>query len=144
MVSRIVENQFSIVYLAFGQVNFHLSTNVINMFQNALQFFGKATENPNTHISRFLDMCPIIEYSGMLNEAIRLRLFPYTLRDSARELANVDSTYDGFIMRRTIDQVYQIMDDLAFTSTLWPIERASGKKIVGMFEVDLLAAIIST
>ncbi|CAI9775033.1 unnamed protein product [Fraxinus pennsylvanica] len=67
------------------KANFHLRIDVINMFQNTLQFFGKASENPNAHISKFLDMCTTIEYPEVSNEALRLRLFPYTLRDSAKE-----------------------------------------------------------
>lgn len=85
MVPPVVESQSSIVYPTFGQANFHLRTDVINMFHNALQFFGRVLENPNAHVSRFLDMCATIEYPRVSSEAIRLRLFPYTLRDSARE-----------------------------------------------------------
>ncbi|XP_022850774.1 uncharacterized protein LOC111372623 [Olea europaea var. sylvestris] len=131
MVPLVVESQSSIVYPAFGQAHFHLRTDVINMFQNVLQFFGKATENPNTHITRFLDMYVTTEYSGVSSETIRLRLFPYTLRDSTKEWANVDSVCDGSITKRTADQVYQIIEDLAFTSALWSTERTSGKKAAG-------------
>ncbi|XP_022893979.1 uncharacterized protein LOC111408456 [Olea europaea var. sylvestris] len=55
--------------------------------------------------------------------------------------ANVDSACDGSITKRTTDQVYQIMEDLAFTSALWPTERTSVKKLAGIHEVDPLTAI---
>ncbi|CAI9753560.1 unnamed protein product [Fraxinus pennsylvanica] len=224
MVPLVVESQSSILYPAFVQVNFYLRTDVINMFQNALQFFGRATENPNIYTSRFLDMCATIEYQGVSSEAIRLTLFPYTLKDSATEWldifppqcitiwnqssqkflskyfprkriaklrdkittfqqldsecysyawkrykgllcqclqhglqkwlreqyfyiglnpiskANIDYVYENSI-KRTTDQVYQITEDLAFTSRLWPNERTSGKRAIGVFEVDSLIAI---
>lgn len=55
------------------------------MFQNTLKFFKRAIKNSYAHISRFLDMCTIFEYLGVFSDATRLRLFPYTLRDSWRE-----------------------------------------------------------
>lgn len=36
MIPAVVECQPNIVYPTFGQANFHLKTNVINIFQNAL------------------------------------------------------------------------------------------------------------
>ncbi|KAL2491300.1 Uncharacterized protein Adt_26928 [Abeliophyllum distichum] len=50
-------NRSSIVYPAFGRNNFQLRADLINLFSNHLQFYGKVTENPNTHLSRFLRMC---------------------------------------------------------------------------------------
>ncbi|XP_022865368.1 uncharacterized protein LOC111385223 [Olea europaea var. sylvestris] len=35
------------------------------------------------------------------------------------------------------------MEDLAFTSVLWPTERTSRKKVVGVFEVDSLTALLA-
>ncbi|KAL2474491.1 Uncharacterized protein Adt_35227 [Abeliophyllum distichum] len=42
-------------------------------------------ENPNTHLSRFLRMCQNFQFQGVNEDAIRLRLFPYILRDGALE-----------------------------------------------------------
>ncbi|KAL2466165.1 Uncharacterized protein Adt_42016 [Abeliophyllum distichum] len=44
----------SIVHPSFGQNDFQLRADMINLFSNNLQFYGKANENPNTHLSRFL------------------------------------------------------------------------------------------
>lgn len=65
----------SIAHSTFGQRNFYLRTDEINIFQNALQFLGRATENPNTHILKFLDMCATIEHPVVSSEAIGLRFF---------------------------------------------------------------------
>lgn len=43
------------------------------------------TVNPHTHISWFLDMCRHFRYQGISDDAIKLRLFPHTLRDKALE-----------------------------------------------------------
>ncbi|KAL2461702.1 Uncharacterized protein Adt_45122 [Abeliophyllum distichum] len=47
----------SIVYPVFGRHNFQLRVNLINLFSYNLQFYGKAYENLNTHLSIFLRMC---------------------------------------------------------------------------------------
>jgi len=81
----IIQSQSSIVYPAFGQPNFQLKTNVIQLFQNGHQFYGMDNENPYTHVSRFLDMCQNFTCPGISEDAIILRLFPLTLRDTALE-----------------------------------------------------------
>ncbi|KAL2460589.1 Uncharacterized protein Adt_44009 [Abeliophyllum distichum] len=78
----------SIVYPAFGQNDFQLRSDLINLFGNNLQFYGKANENPNTHLSRFLRMCRNFQFQRVNEDAIRLRLFSYTLRDGALEWLN--------------------------------------------------------
>lgn len=85
IVPPIVESQSKIVCLLFRQAYFQLRTDVINMFRDELQSFGRATENLSAHISIFLDMSVTIKYSGVTNEAIWLRLIPYTLRDLVRK-----------------------------------------------------------
>ncbi|KAL2454787.1 Uncharacterized protein Adt_47712 [Abeliophyllum distichum] len=60
----------SIVYPAFGRNDFQLRADLINLFSNHMQFYGKATENPNTHLSRFLRMCQNFQFQGVNEDAI--------------------------------------------------------------------------
>ncbi|XP_022849934.1 uncharacterized protein LOC111372029 [Olea europaea var. sylvestris] len=85
MTPQIIQSQSSIVYPPFGQPNFQLKTNVIHLFQNGHQFYGRSDENPHTHVSRFLEMCQNFKYQGISDDAIKLRLFPHTLWDRALE-----------------------------------------------------------
>lgn len=55
--------------------------------------------------------------------------------------ANVDSACDGSITERTEDREYKIVDDQAYHSKLWKIERLGGKRILGMHMIDILIAI---
>ncbi|KAL2526166.1 Uncharacterized protein Adt_11220 [Abeliophyllum distichum] len=66
LTPQIIQNQSSIVYPPFGQPNFQLKTNVIHLFQNRHQFYGRAEENPHTHISRFLENVPTLQISRNL------------------------------------------------------------------------------
>lgn len=52
MIPQIIQSQSSIVYPPFGQQNFQLKTNIIHLFQNGHQFYGRAEE---TRIHTSLD-----------------------------------------------------------------------------------------
>ncbi|XP_031260802.1 uncharacterized protein LOC116118985 [Pistacia vera] len=54
------------------------------MIQQSMQFGGLAHEDPNLHIANFLDICDTFKHNGVSDEAIRLRLFPFSLRDKAK------------------------------------------------------------
>ena len=42
-------------------------------------------ENPHIHLHNFLAMCDMIKLKGISVEAIRLRLFPFSLKDRAND-----------------------------------------------------------
>ncbi|XP_022893731.1 uncharacterized protein LOC111408160 [Olea europaea var. sylvestris] len=48
-------------------------------------FYGLPHENSNTHISRFIRNCQNFHASEVNEDAIKLRLFPFTLRDATLE-----------------------------------------------------------
>ncbi|XP_022852768.1 uncharacterized protein LOC111374346 [Olea europaea var. sylvestris] len=80
----------SIVYLDFGVNNFQIRLDWINLMSNTLQFYGLPQENPNTHISRFLKNCLNFHTPGVNEDAIKLQLFPFTLRDAALEWLDME------------------------------------------------------
>jgi len=63
--------------------NFQFNLGLIMLFQQE-QFGGSPIENPNTHISSFLEKCDTIKMNGVSNDAIRFRLFPFSLTDKAK------------------------------------------------------------
>lgn len=54
------------------------------MIQNSVQFWGLANDDLNEHLVSFLEICDTFRYNGMLDDAVRLRLFPFTLQDKAK------------------------------------------------------------
>ena len=64
--------------------NFELSPTLISFVEQE-QFGGHPSENPNAHLHKFLAKCDTIKINGASNDAIRLRLFPFSLRDRASD-----------------------------------------------------------
>ena len=71
MTPQIIQSQSSIVYPPFGQPNFRLSPMSFICFKNGHQFYGKADENPHTHVSQFLEMCQHFKYQGISDDSIK-------------------------------------------------------------------------
>ena len=63
--------------------NLELKIVTLQMLQNIL-FHGLPNENPNMHLTTFLEVCDTIKYNGVTDEALRLRLFPLSLGDRAK------------------------------------------------------------
>ena len=63
--------------------NFELKSVTVQMLQNIL-FHGLPHENPNMHLTNFLEVSDTIKYNGVTEEALRLRLFPLSLGDRAK------------------------------------------------------------
>ena len=64
--------------------NFEIKPDFIHMIQQTVQFEGLSQEDPNVHIANFLEICDTFKHSGVTNDAIRLRNFPFSLRDKAK------------------------------------------------------------
>ena len=57
--------------------NFELKTVTLQMLQN-IQFHRLPSENPNTHLKNFIEVCDTIKYNGVTEEVLRLILYPLT------------------------------------------------------------------
>ena len=47
------------------------------------QFTGHPFEDPNEHMGRFMRMANIVKLNGVRTEVIKVKLFPFSLRDVA-------------------------------------------------------------
>ena len=54
------------------------------MIQHSVQFRGHPQEDPNDHIQNFLEICDTFCYNGVTDDAVRLRLFPFSLKEKAK------------------------------------------------------------
>src|SRR5262249_9626507 len=71
---------------------FEIKPAIVQMIQNTVQLGGLPSEDPNAHIASFLEICDTFKANGVSNDAIRLRLFPFSLRDRAKGWLNTLSS----------------------------------------------------
>ncbi|CAM8999521.1 unnamed protein product [Rhodiola kirilowii] len=64
--------------------DFDLKTSTIQMIQ-ANQFSGGDHEDPNSHLTTFLEVCDTFKLNGVSEDAKLLRLFPFSLSGRARD-----------------------------------------------------------
>ncbi|XP_048491553.1 uncharacterized protein LOC125492860 [Beta vulgaris subsp. vulgaris] len=74
----------SIVRPAVNAANFELKPQFIQFISND-SFAGLPNECPVSHIASFMEKCDTVKINNVSEDAIRLRLFPFSLRDRARE-----------------------------------------------------------
>ena len=63
--------------------NFEIKPSIIQMVENN-QFGGLQGEDPYAHILTFLNVCAAFKFNGVTDDAIRLRLFPFLVKDKAQ------------------------------------------------------------
>ena len=61
-----------------GGENFEIKTGLITMVQ-ANPFCGKANEDASAHLQQFLELCSTFVIKDVSQDAIQLRLFPFSL-----------------------------------------------------------------
>ena len=76
------ENNSGIRRQTINANNFELKPALISIVQQA-QFSGSPLDDPNI-LAMFLEICDIVKMNGVTKDTIRLRLFPFSLRDKAR------------------------------------------------------------
>ncbi|KAH9792938.1 hypothetical protein KPL71_004353 [Citrus sinensis] len=84
--------------------NFEIKPAIIQMIQTSVQFAGMPNDDPNAHIANFLKICDTFKQNGVSDNAIRLRLFPFSLRDKPKEWLNslptgTITTWDGLVQK---------------------------------------------
>ena len=93
--------------------NFELKPSVLNCLPN---FYGLDKEDPYNHLNDFYAICATFKYPNFSAENVRLRLFPFSLKDRAKSWLN--SLEPGSI--RTWDQMVE-----KFLSKYFPVHKTN-------------------
>ncbi|KAI3742850.1 hypothetical protein L1987_60546 [Smallanthus sonchifolius] len=75
----------SVAKPAIAANNFEIKSSIIHLVETSAQFNGLPEEDPNAHIARFLRLCVTFKIHNCSDDAVRLRLFPFSLRSRAME-----------------------------------------------------------
>ncbi|KAK0572206.1 hypothetical protein LWI29_027842 [Acer saccharum] len=70
------------ITLPNNNVNFEIKSGIIHLLP---QFYGKPEKDPHIHIKDFFAVCATILNGGASDEEIWLRLFPFSLKEKAKE-----------------------------------------------------------
>lgn len=70
--------------LAIQANNFEIKPAIIQIIQQIIQFGGLSQEDPNVHIVIFVEICDTFKHNGVIDDVIRLRFFPFSLREKAK------------------------------------------------------------
>ncbi|CAN6441157.1 unnamed protein product [Victoria cruziana] len=65
-----------------GATHYEIKASIINMLPS---FHGLASEDPYRHLDEFLDVCVTVRISHIEDDALRLRLFPFSLKEKAKD-----------------------------------------------------------
>lgn len=63
---------------------FEFKSTMFRILQAIGQYSGVATKDPHLHLRQILDVASNFKIPGNIDNAFRLRLFPYSLRDGAK------------------------------------------------------------
>ncbi|KAL4368391.1 hypothetical protein GQ457_05G022220 [Hibiscus cannabinus] len=72
----------------FEVKHFELKPVMFNMLNTLGQFGGTPNENARQHLKSFLEICNSFKIHGVSNDVLKLKLFPYSLRDKAKTWLN--------------------------------------------------------
>ncbi|KAL4317855.1 hypothetical protein GQ457_18G008300 [Hibiscus cannabinus] len=72
----------------FEAEHFELKPVMLNMLNTLGQFEGTPNENARQHLKSFLEICNSFKIHGVSNDVLKLKLFPYSLRDKAKTWLN--------------------------------------------------------
>ncbi|KAL4363566.1 hypothetical protein GQ457_04G021350 [Hibiscus cannabinus] len=72
----------------FEAEHFELKPVMFNMLNTPYQFGGSPAKNARQHLKSFLEICNSFKIHGVSNDVLKLKLFPYSLRDKAKAWLN--------------------------------------------------------
>lgn len=72
----------------FLVTHFNIKITSIQMIQDTTQFNGLSQEDLNWHITNFQEICDTFKQTDIIDDAIRLRLFPLSFKDKEKMQLN--------------------------------------------------------
>ncbi|XP_073123449.1 uncharacterized protein [Henckelia pumila] len=122
---------------------FKIKPAIIQMIHNTVQFVGSALDDPNAPIAIFLEICDTFKHQGVSDDAVHLRLFPFSLRDKDKAWLNclpADAAVGGNLLRKSPEEGYELLEEIASSSYHPQSERNISRRTTGLHQVDAITA----
>ncbi|KAK0593563.1 hypothetical protein LWI29_025065 [Acer saccharum] len=88
IMPRVEQNMLSIRRPTIAANSFKIKASVIQMIATTCQFNGLPNDDPNMHLQTFGKICDTFKYNGIPKDFIKLKLFPFSLRNNAKAWLN--------------------------------------------------------
>ncbi|KAL0405481.1 UNVERIFIED_CONTAM: hypothetical protein Slati_3862000 [Sesamum latifolium] len=131
----------SIVKPSVEANNFKIKPSIIQIIRSSVQFSDFPDEDPNKYFINFLKICDTFRFNGVSNDAVRLRIFPFSLCDTAKDwLQSLPAAAGGTIMKKLPSEAFNIIDEIATNLYSYGQERAD-KRTAGIHSIDVVLAL---
>ena len=77
----------------------------------------------------------------MLTRWMQVHTFYNGLSDSSRTI--IDASAEGALMKKTIDQAYEILEDITTNSNQWPRDRSAPRKSLAGANTEVLNNLVN-
>ncbi|KAL8093104.1 hypothetical protein AgCh_035119 [Apium graveolens] len=135
---KINDIQSSIVRPAIAANTFEIKPGIIQMVQNSVQFEGSPTEDPNMHIRDFIEICDTFKFNNVSEDAVKLRLFPFSLRDKAKSwlhsLPSGSITTWEDLAQKFLTKFFPMAKTVALRNALTQFAQQSGETLCEAWE----------
>ncbi|XP_042051734.1 uncharacterized protein LOC121797065 [Salvia splendens] len=116
---------------------FELRRGLLQMAENNA-FRGRPTEDPNKHLTKFIQICNTTKINGVTDEQIRLRVFPFSLEDDAKDWLdsmepNSIHTWEAMV-EKFLEKYYPPSEALKRQSEIISFEMTPQESIRGAWE----------
>ncbi|CAL1412302.1 unnamed protein product [Linum trigynum] len=88
MAPRAEDILYPILHPPVAANNFEIKPSLVTMIQQNAYFHGLTHESPREHVQRFLELAGSLKINGIPEEALLLKLFPYSLTGKALRWLN--------------------------------------------------------
>ncbi|KAL0315257.1 UNVERIFIED_CONTAM: hypothetical protein Scaly_2873000 [Sesamum calycinum] len=121
--------------------NFEIKPSIIQIIRSSVQFSGLLEEDPNKHLSNFLEICDTFKFIGVSDDAVRLRIFPFSLCDAAKDwLQSLPA--GGTIMKKLPYEAFNIIDEIATNLYSYGLDRID-KRVADIHSVDAITTLFA-
>ncbi|CAL8993223.1 unnamed protein product, partial [Prunus brigantina] len=120
-IPKVTDQPSCIVYPQLTVDRFELKSGMIHLLPT---YYGNTTEDPYMHIKQFFEICATIKIQGLDDEQIKMRLFPFSLKDKAKMM--VDATSGEGLMNKTAEEAFTLFESLSANSQQWSHNKGRG------------------